>query len=102
MDIFFLTKERPKGRARFLYISQSICGSLSLSLSDRMNRDNRVQVSDGNRECALFFMALLVISSILVFPHYMQPEPPAILALVSSIVPVSILFYVFYLLLFVW
>lgn len=69
-----------------------------------MDQENRGQeaVGNGDRECALFFMALLFVSTILIFPYYMQPEPSATLALLFSLIPMSILFYALYLVVFAW
>ena len=59
--------------------------------------------SDGeNKSCALLFMGLLLISSLLMFPSYMKPEPPLVLLLLFSAIPIFIFVYFLILAVFKW
>lgn len=52
--------------------------------------------------CAILFAAMLFMSAIIVFPYYMQPEPSPSVALLFSLIPMAVLLYSIYLLLFMW
>lgn len=55
-----------------------------------------------NRGCALFLMGWLLVSSVLVFPYYIQPDPPIEAAICFSLLPLVIFVYVLFLTLCVW
>lgn len=71
------------------------CYTLIL-LRTRMSNDGE------NKSCALLFMGLLLISSLLMFPYYMRPEPPLVLLLLFSAIPIFIFVYFLILAVFKW
>lgn len=56
-----------------------------------------------NRGLAVMLMMLLLVSSVLIFPHFfMAAEPPLFLLISITSIPIFVFFYSLFLAIFVW
>ncbi|KAM7272018.1 hypothetical protein ACFE04_031232 [Oxalis oulophora] len=67
-----------------------------------MHTDRPPRPQRDNKKCAIFFMALLFISSVSFFPCYMDPECPLVLLFFFAMIPLATMLFAFCMAIFVW
>ncbi|KAL6567562.1 hypothetical protein OROGR_001230 [Orobanche gracilis] len=55
-----------------------------------------------HKGCVVICMLLLFLTAIAVFPYYMQYAPPALVAVVLAVTPMSVLLYSIFMAVFIW
>lgn len=70
--------------------------------ADNNKMSNNFSSFRDNRTLATVLMVLLLLSSIMMFPYFMTPEPPIFLLLWLYFIPIFVFFYSVFLAIFVW